>query len=147
MRPVSCTVCWLMPAREHQLIYRRCTADRRVACFVAQRFSRWSLHAQGIFLDGSNPVPTTDPAIAVGKGSASGSYTLYALLVPTSGKGSRAIVGSFVYRVTKHTFSYQSRYGTTTAPGMSTVSTGATVPMRGPGHKLAVGVRAASAVR
>jgi len=30
------------------------------------------MHAQGIFLDGSDPALMTDPALAIGKGSAAG---------------------------------------------------------------------------
>ena len=94
----------------------------------------------------------TDPALAVGKGSSAGTYAVFALLVPTSGKGSRAVVGSFLYRVSKRTFSYRTRYRTLQppppggdlvpmAPPVSTVSTHGIVPATGPGHASLLGLQ------
>jgi hypothetical protein len=77
---------------------------------------------QGIFpVEGPSLIPKSDPGIAIGPGPASGTYTLYALLVPTSGTGSHA-VGSFLYHSSKRSFHYQTRYTTATPPGQHTVS-------------------------
>jgi len=95
------------------------------------RSSRGNPHAQGIFLSGADPALMTDPAMAIGKGSPAGTYAVYALLVPTSGKGSRAVVASFQYRVSKRTFKYQTRYRTAIAPRVSTVSPHGIVLRRG----------------
>ena len=145
LRSMSC--CWVVPCK---VTVNQRNADRnsQLSHYIDPDPQLLNPAPQGIFLGGSNPVPMMDPAMAVGKGSATGTYTVYALLVPTSGKGSRAVVGSFQYRVSKRTFSYQGRYGTTAPTRVLTVSTVAVVSATGPQETcMPLGSRKTSAAR
>ncbi len=54
-----------------------------------------------------------DPGLAIGPGSAPGTFTLYALLAPTApadAVGQSAIVGEFVFHVARRAFRYRTRH-------------------------------------
>ena len=75
------------------------------------------------YLEGPYEDATIDPGIAVGPGSAHGTYTLYALLAPVgpvAAAGYFTIVGEYLYNAAKRTFKYRNRY---TATSRHTVST------------------------
>jgi len=64
-----------------------------------------------------------DPGLAIGPGSAPGTYTLYALLAPTApadAVGRSAIVGEFVFHVTKRVFQYRTRHTPASPDAVST---------------------------